>query len=299
MADGGQLRNIYEDNEHYNKAFLLYDKLGDRIGTMERWCKSGFTTDIMPKLKVKISEEQPLRTLGVGSGSGELESHILKQLLQKFPRIDNHVVEPSAELSGKYKEYVSANTADLKGIDYHWEQLLLEEYQQKREKDGDTSKFHFISAVHSLYYFNDLGKWLDYLYGLLDEGGLLVVMLTSDTSGLGNIMREFPKLGSKSNFGFSDVDISHVRRHFDDAGIAHCDSLIPIRVEMTDCFADNPSPEADLLIDFAAHCIDFRKNSDDQLGDRFLKFLGSDKCTEKRDDGRRYFRGDWGVTVVQ
>ena len=112
-------------------------------------------------------------------------------------------------------------------------------------------------------------------------------------------MREFPKLGSKVKFGFSDVDTSHVRRHFDRAGITHHDDLIPIRVEMTDCFTENPSVEADLLIDFAAHCKDLRKNADEQLRERFLKFLGSDKCTEKRDGGRRFFNGDWGVTIVQ
>ena len=88
-------------------------------------------------------------------------------------------MEPSAELTAKYKDYVSTNTDELKGIKYNWYQLLLEEYQQKREKDGDTTKFHFISTVHSLYYFNDLGKWLDFLYGLVDEGGMLVVILTA------------------------------------------------------------------------------------------------------------------------
>ncbi|XP_072014008.1 histamine N-methyltransferase-like isoform X3 [Amphiura filiformis] len=295
MADGGQLRNIYEDNEHYNKAFLLYDKLGDRIGTMERWCKSGFTTDIMPKLKVKISEEQPLRTLGVGSGSGELESHILKQLLQKFPRIDNHVVEPSAELSGKYKEYVSANTADLKGIDYHWEQLLLEEYQQKREKDGDTSKFHFISAVHSLYYFNDLGKWLDYLYGLLDEGGLLVVMLTSDNSSLARTWKAFPDLGHSDKFPFSGATSAHISSHFDKHGIPYQDINLDVPYDMTKVFATEPSEESYLLVDFVTHTINFRQNASPELNAKMMAFLRSDF---KQDGDRFFYNGDWGVTVV-
>ena len=72
-AGAGKLRNIYEDNAHYNKAFLLYDKLGDRIGTMERWCKSVFANDIIPKLKVKVNDGEEFRTLGVGSGSGMSE----------------------------------------------------------------------------------------------------------------------------------------------------------------------------------------------------------------------------------
>ncbi|XP_072018439.1 histamine N-methyltransferase-like [Amphiura filiformis] len=239
-----------------------------------------------------------LRTLGVGSGSGELECHILKQLLQKYPCIDNDIVEPSVELSAKYKNYVSANAADLKGIDCHWYELLLEDYQQKREKDGDSSKFHLISAIQSLYYFDDLGKCLDDLYGLLHEGGMLMIVLTTDTSAGGNLMKEFPILGSKASFEYSDVNASHVRRHFDNAGIHHYDYDVPIRIEITDCFAENPSPESDLLLDFASHCINFRKTSDDELRNSFLKFLGSDKCTEKRAGGRLFYKGDWGVTVI-
>ena len=111
-------------------------------------------------------------------------------------------------------------------------------------------------------------------------------------------MVEFPKLGSKEKFGFSDIDTSHVRAHFDQANIPHYDDLIPIRVDMTSSFDEEPPPEGDLLIDFAAHCIDFRKNSNAELQSRFLKFLASDKCTEKK-DGRFFFKGDWGVTVVQ
>ncbi len=76
MAQHG-LRNIYEDNEHYNKAFLLYDKLGDRIGAMEKWCQSSFAKDVIPKLNVKIGEGQQLRTLGIGSGSGKFFIELL------------------------------------------------------------------------------------------------------------------------------------------------------------------------------------------------------------------------------
>merc|ERR1712046_51224 len=111
-------------------------------------------------------------------------------------------------------------------------------------------------------------------------------------------MREFPKLGSREKFGFSDVDTSHVRACFDKAGITHQDFHVPIRVDMASSFASEPSTEGDLLIDFASHSIGFRVNADSELRMRFLQFLGSDKCTEKRDDCI-FFKGDWGVTVVQ
>ena len=108
-----------------------------------------------------------------------MECHVLRELLQKFPRISNHVVEPSAEFVGKYKTHVSANREEHQGIDYHWYPQRLQDFKEDREKKGDETKFHFISAIHCLYFFDDLGKWLDYLYSLLDEGGVLMVILTA------------------------------------------------------------------------------------------------------------------------
>ena len=120
----------------------------------------------------------------------------------------------------------------------------------------------------------------------------------TDTSGLGNIMKEFPKLGSKQDFGFSDVDISHIRGHFDKTATQHRDLLVPVRVDMTASFAEEPiTEEGDLMIDFVSHSIGFRENSDEELRSSFLEFLGSDKCAEKRND-RIYFKGDWGVVIV-
>ncbi|XP_035672501.1 histamine N-methyltransferase B-like [Branchiostoma floridae] len=45
-----------------------------------------------------------LRVLGIGSGSGEADSVILKKLLQRHSSVYNHrVVEPSGELLTRYK----------------------------------------------------------------------------------------------------------------------------------------------------------------------------------------------------
>ena len=104
---------------------------------------------------------------------------LLKQLTKKFPRISSHVVEPSAELTAKYKTHVSETGAELKGITHHWHQQLFQDFKRKRDEDCDQTKFHFISAIHSMYYFDDLGKWLDYLYSLLVEGGVLMVSMVS------------------------------------------------------------------------------------------------------------------------
>ena len=80
-------------------------------------------------------------------------------------------------MASKYKNLISSSGTELQGVDYHWYPQLLEDFKKEREQSGDETKFNFISAVDSLYYVDDIGKWLDYLYSLLDEGGVLMVVL--------------------------------------------------------------------------------------------------------------------------
>lgn len=270
----GELRNLYEDNEHYNKSFQHYGSLVDREGKMKRWCESVFHNDIVPTLNVNMPDGKELRTLGVGSGSGELERHVLKQILQKFPRISHHVVEPSAEMASKYKNLISSSGTELQGVDYHWYPQLLEDFKKEREQSGDETKFNFISAVDSLYYVDDIGKWLDYLYSLLDEGGVLMVVLLADESCLVKMWTEFPGLGNKSKFGFKEYTSADVRAHFNKRQIPYRHFIGEVSgVDMAHAYDPEPTEEADLLVDFVSHTIDFRLNADPVLRDRFMTYL--------------------------
>ena len=110
-------------------------------------------------------------------------------------------------------------------------------------------------------------------------------------------MKEFPNLGTKHSYDYLDVEISHVRAHLDEAGIPHKDSNIPNRYNISACFAEEPSTEGDLLLDFVSHSIGFRQHSDEILRTKFMRFLDSDKCTEKA-NGTIFFKSDWGLVTV-
>ena len=103
---------------------------------------------------------------------------MLEKLTVQFPRIYNRVVDPSEELLAKYKELALSKADQLRGVTWDWRQQTLEEY----EKAGDLTKFHFISAVHSLYYVDDLEGSLLYLYDRLLPDGMLLVILISGRS---------------------------------------------------------------------------------------------------------------------
>ena len=102
---------------------------------------------------------------------------MIEKLLLRFPRINNRVVEPLQEMMVKYKALAQSKSHQLQDVSFDWRLQTLEQY----EKTGDLARFHFISAVHSVYYLSDLESSLAYLYDRLEPGGVMVITLISGT----------------------------------------------------------------------------------------------------------------------
>ena len=100
---------------------------------------------------------------------------MLAKLLQRFPRINNRVVDPLQEHLVQYKALVQSKSDELQGVSFDWRQQTIEDY----EKAGDLTKFHFISAIDVMYHVVDLDSSLTYLYNRLEPGGVLLVVITS------------------------------------------------------------------------------------------------------------------------
>ena len=104
---------------------------------------------------------------------------MLAMLLQKYPRITNCVVEPAVDQIVQYKALVQSKGRELQGVNFDWRQQTMDQY---READSDGAKFHFINAVHSMYYVEDLDSSLTYMYDLLEPGGKLLIITISGKS---------------------------------------------------------------------------------------------------------------------
>ena len=104
-----------------------------------------------------------------------MDCKLLIILLQQFPRINNRVVEPAPDQLVQYKALVQSKAHELHGVSCDWRQQTIEEYEQA----GDLTKFHFISAVHSIYYVDDVEGSLMYLYNHLEPGGIMLVIIIS------------------------------------------------------------------------------------------------------------------------
>ena len=82
--------------------------------------------------------------------AGSLEIQQLKKLQAKFGKIKACVAEPSKELIGNYKDRVTRNDDGVQDIEYEWHNQTIQDVW------GTDRKYHFISAIHSVYFLTDL-----------------------------------------------------------------------------------------------------------------------------------------------
>eukprot|EP00058_Branchiostoma_floridae_P027849 XP_002613340.1 hypothetical protein BRAFLDRAFT_68307 [Branchiostoma floridae] len=170
-----------------------------------------------------------LRVLGIGSGSGETDSAILKKLLQRHSSVYNRVVEPSGEMIGRYK--------------------TAEEYFQTK----DDTKFHLIHAVHVLYYVEDLDATLRNLWEQLGDGGYMLVAIQSDKGGWGGLRHKlWEKFGQGDRVMTWCSTSGDVKQCLDTRGISYVTSVDEININVSECFKDD-SEAGKLLLDFLTH----------------------------------------------
>ena len=97
----------------------------------------------------------------------------LKKLKAKFDKIKACVVEPSYELIGKYKDRVRRSENTMEDTEYAWYNQSFQEFK------GDGQKYHFISAIHSIYFLGDPEEAIKRLHSLLEQGGMILLLVTA------------------------------------------------------------------------------------------------------------------------
>lgn len=60
-----------------------------------------------------------------------------------------------------------------------WRRQTWEKFYNEYKQSIQVPKFHFISAIHSLYYIEDIEKNVLNLIDCLEDGGILLIILTT------------------------------------------------------------------------------------------------------------------------
>ncbi|XP_038059891.1 histamine N-methyltransferase-like [Patiria miniata] len=284
------LPSLFKNPDHYLKAYDTFCSASGKFNVFPEWVASErFSEAVVGKLQATLDGREGIRILGVGSGSGEIDCAILKRLLRQFPCIDNRVVDPSDELLGRYKALAEYKAHQLHGVTCDWRQQTIEQYK----KAGDLTKFHFISAIDSIYQAQDaLDSWLTYLYSRLESGGVMLVIMRTDDSGFTRFLNGFQRFHAN----YHDVTSGDVRSCLDRLGIAYTQYRQPRRMNITTCF-DRASEEGNLLLDFLTFTMCFREAASEDLQTWVMEHLASSDCSERNGD-EIWFSLDWDAVII-
>ncbi|XP_070553906.1 histamine N-methyltransferase-like [Ptychodera flava] len=153
MAAERTIRSLYHDPEYYAKCFRKFAEKSSKFQALSHWFDFIFSDVVFEKLKlVNIKSQSTFRMLGVGSGSGETDLMMISHLQKLFPSIENVVIEPTPDLVEKYRSLFKEKQHVWEGVKTKWREQTLESFQTSV---GSTVSFHFISAIHCLYYVDD------------------------------------------------------------------------------------------------------------------------------------------------
>ncbi|KAG7266183.1 hypothetical protein CRUP_011414 [Coryphaenoides rupestris] len=209
------------------------------------------------------SGKSHLEVLGLGSGGGEVDIHILKTLQSILPSVHMSVeaVEPSADLIKNFKDLV-ANTSSLQNVPFEWHMLTSAEYEKKVNTNKDIKKFDLIHMIQMLYYVDDHAATIKFFHSLKE----LCTNSIAEYSSAGDIKAHIDSLGLK----------------YDEFATSHA-------YDITDCF-DPESGGGERLLDFMTDQERFHRSLTPELRKGILDLLRNKCSTEK--DGRVMFNSN-------
>ncbi|XP_033117911.1 histamine N-methyltransferase B-like isoform X2 [Anneissia japonica] len=292
MATSSKIATLMSDHERYVTTFAEYSKRCRKYEVLDKWISLSFPEKIVNAIDVKEAEE--FKMLGVGSGTGQVETSALKQLLTKWPMINHTVVEPNSELIAQFKDLATREGNGLHGVSFNWHNLTVEQF--RHETSDQSKKYNLIMAVQILYYVDNVEEVLKYLTSLLEDGGILFVIMVAENSCFSRIAQKFPQLESEIQHAISS-------RHIEQMLTANQNEFktyeIETKIDSTGCL-DGDSEQGDHLIDFITQVAYLKKQASESLYNEIIEFIKSDNVSlPKTDDGRSWIRCNYDAIFVK
>ncbi|XP_072044324.1 histamine N-methyltransferase-like isoform X2 [Amphiura filiformis] len=240
MATGNTLsvESVLDDDTYFVKSYDVF-KGRYKMPTGPDWA-----TEIIAKIdtriiqSVKESTGRTLKALGIGTGNAH------------FDEVHQCILEPNKDMINQHKANVSQN--ELKGVTYEWREQRLEEFMTSQKED---EKYHFITAIHSLYHVHNLDEALGFLYDKLEENGILLMVLGIDTGLFARVSSIIPSQYNRV-VSFSTRSLLDC---FRTRGISCEVHNYPLPgIDLSGCL-DNDSNDGSMLLDFLTHVKGFTK----------------------------------------
>ncbi|PIK44056.1 putative histamine N-methyltransferase [Apostichopus japonicus] len=172
-------RRLLDNHNHYARAFDVFCKYSSKHEILSKWAEEVFPKVVVEKLSKGLVEGgTKLRTLGIGSASGFMDCKLISCILRKFPDVCSTIVEPMLSYIDRFKE--NAAEESLLSVEWDWNQTMWQQYYDDLTlTDIPSTKFHFVSSIHSLYYIPNLEKTIKEFLACLEDGGILLLILSA------------------------------------------------------------------------------------------------------------------------
>ncbi|KAM8933778.1 histamine N-methyltransferase [Pelodytes ibericus] len=287
------MRSLLSDHSRYVESFRLFLK-----NSTEHQCMQEFIETKLQLIISSIGNKKPtIDILGVGSGSGEIDLQMISKIQTAYPgvRINNDVVEPSAEQILSYKERV-AKTSGLDNITFNWHKQSSCEFESQVNTEKQHKKYDFIHMIQMLYYVKDVQSTMKFFISCLAPNGKLLIILVSGNSGWSTLWKKYG-----SRLPLNDlclyITAGDIQDMLTSAGAKYTSYDLRSDMDITECFVEGDR-NGELLLDFLTETCDFKKTAPSDLREQILQDLKSPGCSSTT-DGKVVFNNNLSVIVVE
>ncbi|XP_078350244.1 histamine N-methyltransferase-like [Oculina patagonica] len=296
---------LWESHDIYERSHQAFvDNSTLRQPAMLNFTQEGIRQALL-KIIENIDINEPLKVLGIGSGSGEIDLLILQNMAEylisqkkKRPTIQNVIVEPNARLLEQFKMKASVLPPLLENeanVSFEWHQKPFQEFNQ--ETIIDEKGFDLIHFVHSIY-FLDVDDALRSCFEqrLKKENGAIICFVQTEESYFAKVSKTFKgslSCGSEVMSYYTDQDLTAIAEKY---GWKYC---VPVRkqfqINVTACLHE-PTSEVDPLIDFLTQQQNFRANAERELFNSVMEMIDSLAFTN--DSGEKFVKAENTAVII-
>ncbi|XP_071953741.1 histamine N-methyltransferase B-like [Antedon mediterranea] len=281
--------SVQNDAVYYMKGHKLHSLKMGRYKIMEELAKSVFVSSVIEKMDTKDTN---IRSLGIGSSKGDIESIFTKQLSNNFGKLGHTAIEPAEEAIAEYKRLTAKN--NWSNVDYSWFHGTFQQFKENLENEENATKYHHISSLDSVYYLENPEDDILFMYNMLENGGMLMIMLDSDENSYSRLAQRFPEYIRLKCISSKEVIAICQQCKFEFQHYHHeCNS------DITDFFLSNIlSAEEKIRLDFIMQTVDFKENVSESFYKEVINYIKSSHCS-KLYDGKVLLKNDFDVIFIQ
>ncbi|XP_076858356.1 histamine N-methyltransferase-like [Brachyhypopomus gauderio] len=286
------LPSLMDDDPGYSKAFQAF-----LDSSTEHQSVKTFVEGPLRGILGRIGKGKPtLNVIGVGSGSGEMDLEIIRQIQLRHPKakVDNEVVEPSSDMLVKYKDLVS-KTSGLDHVTFTWNNMKTTEFEKTWKERNPKKKMDFIHMIQMLYYLEDPGAAVLFFRSLLRKNGKLLIILDTGDGGFAGLWDAYGAHFGKRQLN-QGITVENMKNFLDARGITYQSYKIPAYVDITKCFIPGDE-KGQHVLDLLTEVKEFSKTAPPELREAVMTKLRSPDCSQEV-DGRILFNSTTEALVV-